>query len=202
MGERHREPRNGAKEFLQRRFFRPVPGLVNWLRGPTAHAVGYVVSPSGLGALVAGQFCPRPHSFPNNGNAARVCGADPLVCAGRPRPAAGATISASCKARAGRRGRRSQSRGTAARSMQVRGGAKTMWHPARQPAPRRPEAYGPLRALTSPVLARFVSWAVVFSGSPASGLCRFRTPVWPPGITAGAQALAILVVYLGIAKNP
>src|ERR1017187_4156247 len=53
MGERHREPRNGAKEFLQRRFFRPVPGLVNWLREPTAHAVGYVVSPSGLGALVA-----------------------------------------------------------------------------------------------------------------------------------------------------
>src|ERR1017187_2067764 len=53
MGERHREPRNGAKEFLQRRFFRPVPGLVNWLREPTAHAVGYVVSPSGLGALLA-----------------------------------------------------------------------------------------------------------------------------------------------------
>src|ERR1017187_9422150 len=53
MGERHTEPRNGAKEFLQRRFFRPVPGLVNWLREPTAHAVGYVVSPSGLGALVA-----------------------------------------------------------------------------------------------------------------------------------------------------
>src|ERR1039457_6908617 len=53
MGERHREPRNGAKEFLQRRFFGPVPGLVNWLREPTAHAVGYVVSPSGLGALVA-----------------------------------------------------------------------------------------------------------------------------------------------------
>src|ERR1039458_2779719 len=53
MGERHREPRNGAKELLQRRFFRPVPGLVNWLREPTAHAVGYVVSPSGLGALVA-----------------------------------------------------------------------------------------------------------------------------------------------------
>src|ERR1035437_3331100 len=53
MGEREREPRNGAKEFLQGSFFRPVPGLVNWLRGPTAHAVGYVVSPSGLGALVA-----------------------------------------------------------------------------------------------------------------------------------------------------
>src|ERR1017187_4610103 len=53
MGERHRKPRNGAKEFLQRRFFRPVPGLVNWLREPTAPAVGYVVSPSGLGALVA-----------------------------------------------------------------------------------------------------------------------------------------------------
>src|ERR1017187_1152534 len=53
MGERHREPRNGAKESLQRRFFRPVPGLVNWLREPTAYAVGYVVSPSGLGALLA-----------------------------------------------------------------------------------------------------------------------------------------------------
>src|ERR1039458_5064121 len=53
MRERHREPRNGAKELLQRRFFRPVPGLVHWLRGPTAHAVGYVVSPSGLADLVA-----------------------------------------------------------------------------------------------------------------------------------------------------
>src|ERR1035437_8785326 len=53
MGEREREPRNGAKEFLQGSSFRPVPGLVNWLRGPTAHAVGYVVSPPGLGALVA-----------------------------------------------------------------------------------------------------------------------------------------------------
>src|ERR1035438_10090788 len=69
MRERHREPRNGAKELRQRRFFRPVPGLARWLRGPTAHAVGYVVSPSGLAALVA---------------ALPLCGADALVCARPP----------------------------------------------------------------------------------------------------------------------
>src|ERR1035441_1295117 len=40
-------------------------------------------------------------------------GADPLVRAGRPRPAAGATMSASCRARAGRRGRRPRTRGAA-----------------------------------------------------------------------------------------
>src|ERR1035441_7761956 len=40
-------------------------------------------------------------------------GADPLVRAGRPRPAAGPTISASCKAPASRRGRRARPRGSA-----------------------------------------------------------------------------------------
>jgi hypothetical protein len=63
-------------------------------------------------------------------------------------------------------------------------------------------ACGPLRALTSFMFARFVPSPVVFSSSPGPGSCRFRTPVWSPGITAGAQALAILVVHLGIAKNP
>ena len=62
-----------------------------------------------------GQDCLMPHSFPDTGNAAEFVGQTPLVCAGRPRPAAGATISAPCKARAGRRGRRPQSRGTAPR---------------------------------------------------------------------------------------
>src|ERR1039457_4777832 len=40
-------------------------------------------------------------------------GADPLGRAGRPRPAAGPTISASCRAPAGRRGRRPRTRGSA-----------------------------------------------------------------------------------------
>src|ERR1022692_1467764 len=40
-------------------------------------------------------------------------GADPLVRAGRPRPAAGPTISAPCRAPAGRRGRRPRTRGSA-----------------------------------------------------------------------------------------
>src|ERR1017187_1883469 len=40
-------------------------------------------------------------------------GADPLVRAGRPRPAAGPTISASCRAHGGRRGRRPRTRGSA-----------------------------------------------------------------------------------------
>src|ERR1035437_5122431 len=37
--------------------------------------------------------------FPTTGNAAEVCGADPRVCAGRPRPASGTTGSASCRVR-------------------------------------------------------------------------------------------------------
>jgi hypothetical protein len=40
-------------------------------------------------------------------------GADPLVRAGRPRPAAGPTISAPCRSPAGRRGRRPRTRGSA-----------------------------------------------------------------------------------------
>src|ERR1035441_7148154 len=40
-------------------------------------------------------------------------GADPLVRAGRPRHAAGPTVSAPCRAPAGRRGRRPRTRGSA-----------------------------------------------------------------------------------------
>src|ERR1039457_320135 len=40
-----------------------------------------------------------PLVFPTIGNAAEVCGADPRVCAGRPRPASGTTGSASCRVR-------------------------------------------------------------------------------------------------------
>src|ERR1035438_9635377 len=45
-------------------------------------------------------------------------GADPLVRAGRPRPAAGPMISASCRAPADRRGRRPRARGSAASSLE------------------------------------------------------------------------------------
>src|ERR1017187_3429209 len=91
MRVRHREPRNGAKELLQRRFFRPVPGLVHWLLGPTAHAVGYVVSPSGLAALVA---------------ALSLCGAANPGC--RPLSAGGCDFEGSRTARKSRPGGRSR----------------------------------------------------------------------------------------------
>jgi hypothetical protein len=46
-------PRGGAPDYTPPRFFfRPVPGLVNRLPEPTAHAVGYYLPPSGLGATL------------------------------------------------------------------------------------------------------------------------------------------------------
>lgn len=42
-------PGNGAKAISTRGFFRPVPGLRYVYPIPTADAVGYVLSPSGLG---------------------------------------------------------------------------------------------------------------------------------------------------------
>jgi len=41
-------PGTGRKTFLGRRFFRPVPGLAEDDDFPTAHAVGYFLTPSGL----------------------------------------------------------------------------------------------------------------------------------------------------------
>src|ERR1035441_2434224 len=58
----------------------------------------------------------RPAKFHEKPSGHADCadgGADPLVRAGRPRPAAGPTISAPCRAPAGRRGRRPRTRGSA-----------------------------------------------------------------------------------------
>src|ERR1035441_8360160 len=52
-----------------------------------------------------------PAKFHEKPGAARFVGADPPVRAGRPRPAAGPTVSASCRAPAGRRGRPTRTRG-------------------------------------------------------------------------------------------
>src|ERR1035437_2553004 len=74
---------------------------------------------------VARSLTSQCHSFFHYWQCCGSCGADPPVCAGRPRPASGTTGSASCRVRAGRRGRRPRSRGTAPRFMQAPSTGKT-----------------------------------------------------------------------------
>src|ERR1017187_1554098 len=124
----------------------------------------------------------------------------PLVRAGRPRPAAGTTTSASCGAPAGRRGRRPRTRGSAPPIPQ-----DWRWRPVFHEVSRAERPSQQARTLIPLEFDGFDAEALEFLRQMAQGVgavpkgmaCRllfhaFQHRRYPVGADVGARALAVV----------